>query len=456
MFNENRSACFLFLRNLLFIAFFAGGLSGLGAVDSGPRPEPLSEGRWTIKILEFGPGDELYSWWGHIGLLVRDNLTAEERLYDWGQFSFGSEKFFTNFAMGRLLFRCGVSWAGDGIFRYLYQDRSAIAYTLDLPEQAEKVIVDFAETSVLPENRDYFYHHFRDNCATRIRDILDMAVEGAVQRAAAGDSGFTYRQAITRYSEDRFWVNWFLSFCLGREQDLPISVWAAMFLPGEVGPRLEGYTYIGPEGERRPLVLDRETLYLSESRGEIPAAPSARPRLRAAILGLGLAALFGFLRGLSQGGRGGAGRLEGRPGKLGRGAGFIGSLAGGLWGVVLGVPGTALFFMSFFTNHDYTYHNNNLLFINPLLLAALPLGIIAGINALRKNPRPGRAETLLQGLWTLILAGGLAALAINLFPSLYQDNWDSLLLVLPGAAVMSFLPRLLKEGKMKANVNPEG
>jgi uncharacterized membrane protein HdeD (DUF308 family) len=174
-------------------------------------------------------------------------------------------------------------------------------------------------------------------------------------------------------------------------------------------------------------------------------------------LGLGLAALFGLLRGL----RGlGKGKL-GRPGKLGRGAGFIGGLAGGLWGFVLGAPGTALFFMSFFTNHDYTYHNNNLLFINPLLLAALPLGIIAGINALRKNPRPGRAETLLQGLWTLILAGGLAALAINLFPSLYQDNWDSLLLVLPGAAVMSFFPRFLKGSrlkgsKIKANVNPGG
>jgi hypothetical protein len=34
-----------------------------------------------------------------------------------------------------------------------------------------------------PENREYLYDYFRDNCSTRVRDAVDRAVGGRVRQA---------------------------------------------------------------------------------------------------------------------------------------------------------------------------------------------------------------------------------------------------------------------------------
>jgi hypothetical protein len=40
----------------------------------------------NFKIALFGPGNPIYSWWGHIGLIVDDGPNA--RIIDYGIFSF--------------------------------------------------------------------------------------------------------------------------------------------------------------------------------------------------------------------------------------------------------------------------------------------------------------------------------------------------------------------------------
>ena len=37
--------------------------------------------------------------------------------------------------------------------------------------------------NVLPENRDYLYHHYNDNCVTRLRDMIDTALGGSSSEA---------------------------------------------------------------------------------------------------------------------------------------------------------------------------------------------------------------------------------------------------------------------------------
>jgi hypothetical protein len=469
------------------------------AVSAGFAQTPEPQGpadRYTLQMAIFGPGDELYSWWGHIGLIVTDNYSGESLLYDWGRFSFDNEDFVANFAMGRLLFSAGVFWSRDTIRSYIYQDRSVTLYTLDFSQAAMAEIARFAEIAVRPENRNYFYHHFNDNCATRIRDILDTASGGALKDVLpAQASGFTYRQAIRRYTGDTFWPGWFLSFLLGRDQDRPISEWELLFLPGELG-RLEGFAYTDEAGQRHTLVSDPQEWYLAQDRTPLaPPLPNANRHLvggrdtaTAAAYGLGMALILGLLRrGAGRAGQKTAGKTGKKTGGTAtEGSGGWGLAVGliqGVWGLLLGLLGSILFFMSFFTNHDYTYHNNNLLFIHPLLLAALPLGLIVGIRGMKKkkpplsivtpdaasppddnstdsplpeatkqaggNPPqrklPGqKAEWLLGGLWTLVLAGGLLAMGANLFPALRQGNADSLLLVLPSAVVLSFVPNFIK------------
>ena len=95
--------------SVLFLFLLAIFLPGqfLFAQDEGrSRGDDL-----TLKVAVMGPGDELYFWWGHIALVIEDAATGEARFFDYGLFSFENAHFFTNFALGRLLYSCGVSRA---------------------------------------------------------------------------------------------------------------------------------------------------------------------------------------------------------------------------------------------------------------------------------------------------------------------------------------------------------
>jgi hypothetical protein len=93
--------------------------------------------------------------------------------------------------------------------------------------------------------------------------------------------------------------------------------------------------------------------------------------------------------------------------------------------MILGLPGSALFFMSTFTDHTVTYGNENLFLTNPLTLAALPLGMVAVF---------GRGETgrrLLQLFWFLLAGLVCVYLLLKIFPFFDQQNGPAIATILP-------------------------
>jgi hypothetical protein len=158
------------IKKIIFLVLFLSLLSGSIIFAQGEN--------LTLKIAVIGPGDELYFWWGHIALVIEDSTANASRFYDYGLFSFDNENFFYNFAFGRLLYSCGVSSTESNFGSYFKTNRDITIYTLEIQNEKRIEIKEFANHNVLPENRDYFYHHFRDNCSTRIRDIIDMMTDG--------------------------------------------------------------------------------------------------------------------------------------------------------------------------------------------------------------------------------------------------------------------------------------
>jgi hypothetical protein len=98
-----------------------------------------------------------------------------------------------------------------------------------------------------------------------------------------------------------------------------------------------------------------------------------------------------------------------------------------LVGGTLGAIGTALAIAWLFTQYRFTAHNENLLILNPLLIAAIPLG---GWYAWG-SPRAAR---VLWHLLALCIAGGLTAIMLKALPGSSQDNWRTLLLTIPTVA----------------------
>ena len=388
--------------------------SGPGGSAGSRRGDAL-----TLKVAVMGPGTELYFWFGHIGLVVENKNTGQVRFFDWGVFSFESENFFYNFSFGRLLYCCIVSRADYYYDGYIRNNRDITLYTLDLPIEKKEEVLRFAENNVLPENRDYYYHLFKDNCSTRIRDILDLAVDGQFKaRYGSAPGRFSLRQHVRRHTWHNQFFDWLLNFWMGQDVDRPITVWEEMFLPSEIGMRISEFSYSGPDGKERPLVSAVETVNRSVARPavlDVPRRQWPRELLGSLLFSVPLLLLCLF-RGEQKSFRIFAGLLQ------------------GLLGLFFGIAGSLLFFMSFFTNHDYTYHNINILYGNPLFLAAIPLGLIFAFTGSGKKRFV--AARLLRVLWACVFLGGILTMVLKLSPAFYQQNQVDLALVLPIALVM--------------------
>jgi len=130
-------------------------------IFSQDRVAPKGGDDLIVKVAVMGPGTELYFWWGHIGLIIEDTITGRSSFYDYGLFSFDNENFFYNFTFGRLLYSCGSSETKRNIQHYINTNRDVTLYTLDITPEKQEEVRRFAEINILPENRDYYYHHFK-------------------------------------------------------------------------------------------------------------------------------------------------------------------------------------------------------------------------------------------------------------------------------------------------------
>jgi hypothetical protein len=375
-----------------------------------------------LKISYFGPGTPLYSWWGHISIIIEDTAGDNNRIIDYGIFSFNKDNFFTNFAFGRLVYSCGSFPAEPVINDYIAQNRDVTIYTLNVSAEKKREIIERIEQDLLPENREYIYHHFRDNCSTRIRDIINVITEGQFYSRFAGEtSRLTLREHIRRFTWFSPFFDWFLNFLLGRESDNAVTQWDVMFLPSEVAFFIQNFEYTTSGGNSIKLVNDTQKLYTVVDRSPVPNSPPMQWPL-GLFVGLFMAGTLTSCMALDI--------RQIKPGKT------AWLLLQGLLGCFSGLAGSLLYFMSFFTNHDYTYNNLNTLAANPLLLAALPAGIIAltADNYIKE----AIAVLIIKIIWTLLILGGIASVLLSAV--FYQQNQMTLALILPSAFVLSLFP----------------
>jgi len=390
--------------------FFSGGF--LEAQDLPPNPMD----NLLFKIAVFGPSDDIYIWWGHAGLVVHNLTTGYGRIYDWGIFSFPGDSFVRAYALNEIKYRCAVSPSIVDIENYIAEDRDIVMYTLDLNSAQKKTILDYADNNTLPENSWYVYHQFRDNCSTRIRDLVDRGTGGQFKEYLENAPGrFTFREHMRRFTWYSPFYDWFLGFLLGREIDRNISVWEELYLPVELGRSIADYTYIDDTGARRKLVTNVEIVNQTKNRTAVLDAPRSQLP-RALATGLAIAALLALVQ-LLRTKRPFAGRVL---------MGISHSAAG----LALGIAGSVLFFASRVPERDYMRGNINLLYANPLVLAVIPLGIMMALG--------GKiADRCLRVWWRYVCAACVVSALLNVLPFLRQDNWPALALVFPVALVLS-------------------
>jgi len=414
-------------RTVIFVLLGIAAICALPAQAGLPAQAERGDDL-TIKVAVMGPGDELYFWWGHIALVIDDARTGQSRFYDYGLFSFENDNFFLNFAFGRLWYSSGVTSAEYNIAGYVRTNRDVVLYTLNLSPEKREEVRYYAEQSILPENRDYLYHHFKHNCTNPILTMIDLATDGQFKERYAHEPGrFTLRQHVRRHTWFSPFFDWILNFWMGQDIDTGITVWDEMFLPAEIGSRISEFEYTDARGIVRPLVINKEVIYESQGRRPVLDSPFKQWPTEL-VFGLLVAVVLGILFSLQK--------------KNPAGGQVALGITHSLLGLGFGIAGLMLFFMSGFTSHDYTYHNANLLFVNPLLLIAFPLGL--RYAASKNYDSRLRAEFTLRLLWLLVVLGIFASMLMKLSPRFWQDNLTDQMLILPIALMLSLEPAGLR------------
>ncbi len=410
MISSNRFSILLLL--FLIMISFSYGQEQSTIEDKESRGNDLE-----IKLVTIGPGDDLTSWWGHLAIIVEDHRFETSLFYNYGLFSFEQENFIYNFAMGRLIFWVGAWNTSDALAHYLSLNREIRMQILNLSPAKKVEIATFLANNVLPQNREYLYDHFRDNCSTRVRDLLDKMIDGQFYSKSQIPGRMTFRQHSRRHTDAYFVVDWLLMFLMNSSIDQEIRQWDDMFLPEELEYYVANLTYEDNNGQVQDLVKSSYTYYKAKDRLSLPVdAPVHWPRGLAIGLFSGVLLIllgFGYLR------------------KIKFSRQLFGIYQTSL-GIFYGIPGLILFLMSMFTDHTVTYHNENLLLANPLTTLLIPLGI-----GLLLDKRFGRMW--LPKLWYLITSINLILLVLKFLPVFDQYNWLSISLIVPLSVSASFI-----------------
>lgn len=210
-----------------------------------------------ISILTCGPGDELYSLFGHTAIRFFDSTTNTDVVYNWGGFTFDQPNFYLRFIRGTLIYYSTADYFNDFMYEYVTDHRSVYEQFLDIDSAAKKRIIDAVIFNSTGNNKFYIYDGFIDNCTTRIKNIVYDNLKTATISTNIIPDGTTTRDLMHYYLErgSQLWSELGLDIIVGSAIDKKVSNDEAMYLPEFFMKGLSNTTY-----NAAPLVKDFRTI----------------------------------------------------------------------------------------------------------------------------------------------------------------------------------------------------
>ncbi|MCF0191208.1 MAG: DUF4105 domain-containing protein [Marinilabiliaceae bacterium] len=190
----------------------------------------LSEGA-QISLLTCGPGDELYSIYGHTALRVKDDSLKIDVTFNYGTFDFNTDFFYLKFMNGNLDYLLSVSYASNFIRNYKEENRFVVERPIKLTAEQRIKLWNKLCINMEPINRAYRYDFFFDNCATRIRDLLFDVTATDAKPFFEKECGYTFRELLHEKNPYNSWSSQGIDLLLGATCDNMASEYQAAFLP---------------------------------------------------------------------------------------------------------------------------------------------------------------------------------------------------------------------------------
>lgn len=307
----------------------------------------VSEPSVRFELLTCSPGPLVYELYGHTSLRAIDD-DGLDVVFNYGVFDFRKPHFVWNFVLGHTDYM--VVPIPFELFLEEYRKRGSFVKSQRLNLTADEAtrLMRSLMDNTLPQNRVYRYNYLSNNCTTKVRDMIESAIDGEVKYRE--EEKFSYRECLQAYTAEHPWAELGNAMLLGATVDTILTDRNSAFLPERLMAYYNDAVIYDVEGNSRPL-LSGSTITLVEAR-DVPVEPEfPLSPLQVILCFAGLSILV-----------------------------FVCELAFKrmIWGydllvmLALGASGILVWFMFFFSEHPSVDTNWQIWLYNPLPLFCMP------------------------------------------------------------------------------------
>lgn len=201
----------------------------------------------------------VYAYYGHTAILVQDDSTGLDAVFNYGYFDMSKPNFMWLFMRGETDYILGVTPMNQFMAEYGQQGREVVEQELNLTYQEKQALFNALYINSLPENRSYRYNYFYDNCATRPRDMVEKYTDGTIQYPPTAKEQ-SYRDLLHECLAPYPWNKFGIDLVIGSDADKTIDLRQKMFLPMYLMDSFEDATVVKNDTLSYPLVKNTQTL----------------------------------------------------------------------------------------------------------------------------------------------------------------------------------------------------
>ncbi len=209
----------------------------------------------------------VYAVYGHTAVLVRDDSTGIDAVFNYGFFDTGKPNFLYHYMKGETDYILGVVPLDAFLQEYREKGVEVVGQELNLSQLEKQNLWEALYINSLPENRGYRYNNFYDNCVTRPRDLIEKYTEGTI-RYPQDKKTQTFRDLIHECVNPYPWMKFGIDLVIGNGADKPVSLREKMFIPAYLMNALDETAVIKNDSVSYPIISSKEIVVEKVISGE--------------------------------------------------------------------------------------------------------------------------------------------------------------------------------------------
>jgi hypothetical protein len=206
----------------------------------------------------------VYTIYGHTALRLYDPSRSIDTVLNWGTFDSDKPNFMYHFLLGKTDYFLSAAFTQYFMYAYEADNSTIVEQVINIPDSLKTSLLQMLETNRRPENMEYRYNIFFDNCTTRPRNIIEKVCGGTLIYPKQ-DESVTIRKLVHDCTKYYPWMEFGIDLVIGNGADSLISLHTETFLPERLMNILDQSFVKTSDGKEYPIVLSEKTILQSEN-----------------------------------------------------------------------------------------------------------------------------------------------------------------------------------------------